>query len=130
MAVDNRALDIGAANQIERLCTKLQKLVPYQPASLIHGDLWSGNAHVGPEGEPVLIDPAAYWGWAEAELGMTKLFGGFPNSFYQSYINCNPLEKGWESRLDLYNIYHLLNHLNLFGGGYLGQVMAAVKKYL
>jgi protein-ribulosamine 3-kinase len=73
------------------------------------------------QGEPAIIDPAAHYGWAEAELGMTSLFGGFPGEFYDSYNEVNPLEAGWRTRLPIYNLYHVLNHVNLFGTGYLSQ---------
>ena len=115
---------------IEQLGERLPELVPGQPASLIHGDLWSGNAHTGPNGEPVLIDPAAHWGWAEAELAMTLLFGGFPARFYAAYVEAGNLASDWEERVELYNSYHLLNHLNLFGRSYHAQVMAAIQRYL
>ncbi len=115
---------------IENLCQRLPQLIPKQPASLIHGDLWSGNAHTGPAGEPVLIDPAAHWGWAEAEIAMTRLFGGFAPTFYQAYLETRPLDPGWEGRLDLYNLYHVLNHANLFGQGYVGQARTILRKYL
>lgn len=115
---------------IENLCQRLPQLVPEQPASLIHGDLWSGNAHTGPAGEPALIDPAAHWGWAEAEIAMTRLFGGFSPTFYQAYLETRPLDPGWEDRLDLYNLYHVLNHANLFGQGYVDQARTILRKYL
>jgi fructosamine-3-kinase len=117
-------------NQVERLAARLPALVPAQPASLIHGDLWSGNAISGPHGEPAIIDPAPHYGWAEAELAMTALFGSFPDSFYQAYQEVRPLEPGTHDRFPLYNLYHLLNHLNLFGEGYLGEVLGILKKYL
>jgi len=111
------------------LAEQLPKLVPEQPASLIHGDLWSGNAIAGPNGEPAIIDPAAHYGWAEADLGMTTLFGGFPEAFYKSYEEARPLEAGWRGRLPIYNLYHLLNHVNLFGTGYLGQVRSILQQF-
>jgi len=111
------------------LAEELPKLVPEQPASLIHGDLWSGNAIAGPNGEPAIIDPAAHYGWAEADLGMTTLFGGFPEAFYKSYEEARPLEAGWRGRLPIYNLYHLLNHVNLFGAGYLGQVRSILQQF-
>ncbi|HEV3008143.1 MAG TPA: fructosamine kinase family protein [Burkholderiales bacterium] len=89
--------------------------------SLLHGDLWSGNAGFTAEG-PVVFDPAVYYGDREADLAMTELFGGFPREFYRAYNQVLPLDSGYEKRKHLYNLYHLLNHLNLFGGGYLGQV--------
>jgi fructosamine-3-kinase len=94
----------------------------HQPQpSLLHGDLWSGNAGFTQEG-PVVFDPAVYYGDREADLAMTELFGGFPREFYEAYEETYPLEPGYQVRKHLYNLYHLLNHLNLFGAGYLSQV--------
>jgi len=93
--------------------------------SLLHGDLWSGNAGFTSEG-PVVFDPAVYYGDREADLAMTELFGGFPKEFYRAYDEAYPLAEGYEKRKHLYNLYHLLNHLNLFGGSYLGQVKATL----
>jgi protein-ribulosamine 3-kinase len=96
----------------------------YRPRpSLLHGDLWSGNAGFTAEG-PVIYDPAVYYGDRETDLAMTELFGGFPREFYRAYDEAFPLDPGYEKRKHLYNLYHLLNHLNIFGGGYLGQVKA------
>ena len=98
----------------------------HQPRpSLLHGDLWSGNAGFTPAG-PVVFDPAVYYGDREADLAMTELFGGFPQEFYASYQASFPLPEGHEQRKHLYNLYHLLNHLNLFGGGYRAQVEATL----
>ena len=94
--------------------------------SLLHGDLWSGNAGFT-EDQPVMFDPAVYYGDREADLAMTELFGGFPSAFYRAYNEAFPLPDGYEKRKHLYNVYHLLNHLNLFGGGYLGQVKATLR---
>jgi len=100
----------------------------HEPApSLLHGDLWSGNAGFLPDGAPVLFDPAVYYGDREADLAMTELFGGFPGEFYCAYNAAWPLASGYQQRKPLYNLYHLLNHLNLFGGGYLTQVRAALR---
>ncbi|MDX1376174.1 MAG: fructosamine kinase family protein [Burkholderiales bacterium] len=90
------------------------------PASLLHGDLWHGNVGFTPAG-PVLFDPAVYYGDREADLAMSELFGGFPPAFYAAYRAAWPLESGYAQRRDLYNLYHVLNHLNLFGAGYLPQ---------
>lgn len=114
---------------VERICRRLPELVPEQPASLLHGDLWSGNVISDSSGQPAIIDPAVHYGWAEAELGMTALFGGFADSFYRTYESATRLEPGWRDRLEIYNLYHLLNHLNLFGQGYYPQVMAVLNKY-
>lgn len=101
-----------------------------EPMSLLHGDLWSGNVMTDEGGSPVLIDPAIYFGHREAELGMTRLFGGFGENFYRAYDAAWPLAAGWRERLPLYALYHALNHLNLFGGGYydasLGQAERAL----
>jgi len=94
--------------------------------SLLHGDLWAGNAGFINEG-PVLFDPAVYYGDREADLAMTELFGGFPSEFYRAYNEAWPLDEGYERRRPMYNLYHLLNHLNLFGGGYLGQVKSTLR---
>lgn len=100
-----------------------------EPASLIHGDLWSGNFMVEDRGEPVLIDPAVYYGHREAEFGMTTLFGGFDAKFYSAYSDTWPLESGSNERIEIYRLYHLLNHLNLFGGSYRSQCVEIMKKY-
>ena len=94
--------------------------------SLLHGDLWSGNAGFTAQG-PVVFDPAVYYGDREADIAMTELFGGFPAEFYSEYEKELPLDHGYATRKHLYNLYHLLNHLNLFGGGYLGQVKANLR---
>lgn len=86
--------------------------------SLLHGDLWSGNADTDMEGRPVLFDPAVYYGDREADIAMTELFGGFSPRFYQAYRDAFPLDPGYRARKTFYNLYHVLNHFNLFGGGY------------
>jgi fructosamine-3-kinase len=116
--------------QISNLAGRLRDLVPEQPASLVHGDLWSGNAMSDDAGQPAIIDPAVHYGWAEADLAMTALFGGFSSDFYAAYNEARPLPEGWRERFDLYNLYHLLNHLNLFGRGYYGQVIQTVKRFI
>jgi fructosamine-3-kinase len=95
--------------------------------SLLHGDLWSGNAGFTSAG-PVVFDPAVYYGDRETDLAMTELFGGFPREFYAAYNEAFPLPEGYERRKHLYNLYHLLNHLNLFGSGYRGQVEATLSR--
>jgi fructosamine-3-kinase len=96
------------------------------PPSLLHGDLWSGNAGFSACG-PVMFDPAVYYGDREADLAMTELFGGFPAEFYEGYNEVWPIPGGYERRKPLYNLYHLLNHLNLFGGGYLEEVRSTLR---
>ena len=93
--------------------------------ALLHGDLWRGNAGFK-DGAPVIFDPAVYYGDRECDLAMTELFGGFPAEFYAAYNEAFPLPEGYPARKNLYNLYHLLNHLNIFGGGYYAQVKAAL----
>ncbi len=99
-------------------------------ASLLHGDLWSGNYSFDATGQPVLFDPAVYYGDRETDIAMTELFGGFPTAFYAAYQEAYPLVDGYEMRKTLYNLYHILNHLNLFGGGYLRQAEHMANKLL
>ena len=99
----------------------------YRPQpSLCHGDLWSGNWGVA-DGVPVIFDPAVYYGDRESDIAMTMLFGGFGRAFYRAYEESWPMAKGHEQRLKLYQLYHVLNHLNLFGSGYLGQAMKLLR---
>lgn len=116
----------------EALSERLDALLgTHRPvASLLHGDLWSGNASATRDGEPVIFDPAVYYGDREADLAMTELFGGFSSRFYSAYREAWPLEPGYEVRRELYNLYHVLNHLNLFGGGYLGQAERMLDRLL
>lgn len=111
------------------LFKKLPDLLPTEPASLLHGDLWSGNIMASTDGKPVLIDPAIYYGHREAEIAFTRLFGGFDNLFYDSYQECYPLQAGFEQRTDIYNLYPLLVHLNLFGSGYLNDIVHIIHTY-
>ncbi len=97
--------------------------------SLLHGDLWSGNFMVDENGEPCLIDPAVYYGHREADLAMTKLFGGFDSDFYAAYNEEFPLPDGYRYRENIYKLYHLLNHLNLFGGSYYTQSISIINSY-
>lgn len=129
-------LQLAAANgyggELQRLGRQLLDALPAffedhtpQP-SLLHGDLWGGNHAYLPDGTPALFDPAAYYGDRECDIAMTELFGGYPAAFYAAYRAAWPLDTGYATRRDLYNLYHILNHANLFGGGYVqqaGQVM-------
>lgn len=110
-----RAYEQGLRLQ-ERLAVFFTHYRP--PASLLHGDLWSGNLAYTPDGRPVIFDPAVYYGDREADLAMTELFGGFGERFYSAYQASWPLDQGYAVRKTLYNLYHILNHFNLFGGSY------------
>ncbi|MDD3530167.1 MAG: fructosamine kinase family protein [Gallionellaceae bacterium] len=115
----------------ERLLDGLAGFFPgYRPVpALLHGDLWGGNyGYAG--GEPVLFDPAVYYGDREADIAMTELFGGFPPAFRAAYAEAWPLDPGYDARKDLYNLYHVLNHYNLFGGGYAGQAERMIGRLL
>ncbi|WP_455206161.1 fructosamine kinase family protein [Kaarinaea lacus] len=103
----------------------------YTPqASLLHGDLWSGNYAFTKQGEPVIFDPAVYYGDREADIAMTELFGGFPQYFYAAYNESYALDPGYATRKNLYNLYHILNHANMFGGGYVGQSERMIEQLL
>lgn len=133
----NLARERGLADQqmmrrTENLVKQLPELLPGlddNRPSLLHGDLWGGNYLVDRYGDPVLVDPAAYYGHREADLAMTGLFGGFSPAFYRAYQEEWPLEPGFDRRRDLYNLYHLLNHLNLFGSGYLAGCQAILRRF-
>jgi fructosamine-3-kinase len=115
----------------EALLTQLDALLTHNPApSLLHGDLWGGNAAATLAGEPVVFDPACYYGDREADLAMTELFGGFAPAFYSAYRETWELDAGYVVRRDLYNLYHVLNHLNLFGGGYRNQAQGMIERLL
>jgi hypothetical protein len=129
LARENGAMGKSDVSAFERLYKRLDEIFPETIPSLIHGDLWSGNFMVNEKGEACLIDPAVYYGHPEIDIAMSRLFGGFNNRFYESYIEHNPLEKGWEKRLDIYNLYPLMVHVNLFGGGYLGSVRKIIGKF-
>jgi fructosamine-3-kinase len=116
--------------QFTNLFKRLDQLYPHEKPALVHGDLWSGNYLINTTGEPVLIDPAVAFVHREVDIAMTSLFGGFDPAFYQSYNESFPLEKGWEKRADLWNLYPLLVHVNLFGGSYLQQVQSCLNQFL
>ena len=113
-----------------QLAERLEEWIgePAETACLLHGDLWSGNVLCDTQGDPVLIDPAVYYGRREADIAMTFVFGGFDQSFYDAYNKTYPLASGWRQRMAVYELYHLLNHLNLFGGSYLNSCMAKLEQ--
>lgn len=121
-----RLQDLG-----QRLIERLPTLLDHAPLpSLLHGDLWGGNIGYTEKGEPVIYDPAVYYGDREADVAMTKLFGGFGDEFYAGYREAWPLDAGYATRKVLYNLYHVLNHLNLFGGGYDAQAESMMARLL
>jgi len=130
------ALETGAGRALEASGGELIEWLPAfmdgrEPeASLLHGDLWSGNYAFTQEGEPCIFDPAVYYGDREADIAMTELFGGFGADFYAAYNNDWPLDSGYALRKTLYNLYHILNHYNLFGGGYLSQAQHMIDRLL
>lgn len=113
----------GSFPQRDELMGAIPRLLEgHQPEpALLHGDLWSGNAAITASGEPVILDPATYYGDSETDLAMTELFGRFPAAFYQAYDAAKPIAAGYRQRKTLYNLYHILNHFNLFGGSYSSQ---------
>jgi fructosamine-3-kinase len=131
--VDNAIYDRKISAEIEdkfnRLYEKLPLVIPNESSSLLHGDLWSGNAMVNATGEITLVDPCCYFGLREAELAFTTMFGGFPTEFYESYHRTFPIEKDFHQRIPLYNLYPLMVHVNLFGEGYLPAVNKILSNY-
>ena len=121
LGVENQRFPSRLITEIRQIVERMDRILAGSESetSLLHGDLWSGNYLADAEGNPVLVDPAIYRGNREAEFGMLKLFGGCPASFYDAYHQTYPLAAGWERRNHVYVFYHLLNHLNLFGAGYL-----------
>ena len=122
----------GSFPDQEKLLAALPEvLAGHDPVpALVHGDLWSGNAAITTAGEPVIFDPATYYGDREVDLAMTELFGRFPAAFYTAYEAAYPLAAGYPTRKVLYNLYHILNHFNLFGGGYAAQANRMIQQLL
>ena len=129
-AMDQGLLEASDHKKFQRLSVKLNELAPRASAALLHGDLWSGNYIIAPNGQAALIDPAIYYGHRETDIAMTRLFGGFPDEFYRAYHEGHPLDSDWEERIKLWQLYPLLVHVNLFGGGYVNAVRRSLSLYI
>ncbi|HKP32605.1 MAG TPA: fructosamine kinase family protein [Chitinophagaceae bacterium] len=130
LAEKNNLLDTKTTDQFEIIFNKLKGFFPLSKPSALHGDLWSGNFLCDENEDPVLIDPAVYYGDRNIDLAMSTLFGGFDSSFYQSYHDQFPLDRNHKEQWDICNLYPLLIHLNLFGKGYLSSIGSILKKYI
>jgi len=129
MAFDKKLLQIKHNKLFENVFVKLNEILPVEQPALVHGDLWSGNLMNNLGEAPVFIDPAIYFGNREMDIAMTQMFGGFNNSFIQYYTEIFPLEKGWEERLKIHNLYANLVHLLLFGKSYLGGIERVIQQF-
>ncbi len=131
LARQSGKLPASTDKNLDKLCDRLENYldVSGEKPALLHGDLWSGNYFPDRDQTPCIFDPAVYFGLREADLAMTELFGRLPQRFYDDYHEAFPLNPGYEERKDLYNLYHLLNHLNLFGGSYLNSVNQVIRRY-
>ena len=132
LAEKNGYADSRLRDAFMKMVSKIESILEGSDAkpSLLHGDLWSGNYMTDENGDACLIDPAVYYGHREADLAMTKLFGGYPDSFYHAYNEAFPLREGWKYRENIYMLYHVLNHLNLFGSGYYSHALSLMKFYI
>lgn len=130
LAMYHQLIDKNFYKKFEIFYQKLPNLIPEEKPALLHGDLWSGNIMTDENGQPVLLDPAIYYGFREMELAFTQLFGGFDNKFYTTYQESFPLEPDFDARIEIYNLYPLLVHLNLFGTSYLTAVQRIIEKYV
>ena len=128
-ARDQQLILKNDVSKIEKLCLKLNELIPNTKPSLIHGDLWSGNLISDKNNEPVLIDPAVYYGHPEMDWAMLSLFGNYPTVAMEKYNEINPIEKDFEKRKEIHQLYPLLVHLILFGKGYYRSVMSIIEKF-
>ncbi|MBS22056.1 MAG: hypothetical protein CL739_08210 [Chloroflexi bacterium] len=124
-------LPVSIDKKIDSLCENLNRFLDTsgERPALMHGDLWSGNYFPDSNGNPCIFDPAVYYGLREADIAMTELFGRLPERFYDAYHEAFPMNHGYHERKDLYNLYHLLNHLNLFGSSYLSSVQKIVNRF-
>ncbi|MBT1701110.1 fructosamine kinase family protein [Fulvivirgaceae bacterium PWU4] len=130
LALDRGKINVDTVMLFSILYNKLGDLLPEEKPCLLHGDLWSGNLITNDKGRPCLIDPAVYYGHREAEIAFTTLFGGFSDEFYNSYHEAFALAPGYAERFDIYNLYPLMVHVNLFGGGYVSQVVSILRQWV
>lgn len=129
LARDKGLMDEHISKSFDQIYHKMDSLLNIEAPSLLHGDLWNGNIMTDDKGSPVLIDPAAYYGNREVDLAMTHLFGGFDAAFYEAYLSTYPISGDLDARIDIYNLYPLLIHLNLFGRGYLSQILTTLQRF-
>ncbi len=130
LALNRGEIPRSDVSRFERFFSKVEQLFPIEPPSLVHGDLWNGNFSSDELGNATIYDPAVYYGHREMDIGMSKLFGGFSNEFYDAYNEEWAMESGWEDRVDICNLYPLLVHVNLFGGGYYGSVKSILSRHV
>lgn len=130
MARDQGLASDQMVKLLEKVISRADKFFPVEPPAAIHGDLWTGNFTTNELGEATIFDPSAHFGHREMDIAMSKLFGGFDSKFYDAYNREYPLEKGWEERLPIADLYPLLAHLNIFGGTYAYQIMTILRKYV
>jgi fructosamine-3-kinase len=132
LARKTRGLPTSIDKRLDLFCGKLETLLNLkdEKPALLHGDLWSGNHFASHDQVPYIFDPAVYFGLREADLAMTEMFGRLPEEFYSAYQEVFPTQPGYTERKDLYNLYHLLNHYNLFGGSYLEQADQTVRSFV
>jgi len=130
LALSADLLQASDVANFEKICAFLVTIYEPEKPSLVHGDLWNGNVVTDKLQEPILIDPAAHYAHREMDIAMTRLFGGFSDGFYMAYQETFPLKRGWQERCDIWNLYPLLIHLNLFGSSYLHQIRAVFRRYV
>lgn len=129
MARNSGEIGNSTVSLFERLYKEMPSVFPDESPALLHGDLWGGNYMTAPDGRACIYDPAVYYGHREMDLGMSKLFGGFGSEFYEAYHHAYPLEKNWQRRTDICNLYPLMVHVNLFGGSYVYSVQSILKRF-
>jgi len=129
LARDAGKISVNSVSRFEHLFKVLPEIFPEESLALLHGDLWNGNFMISPQGKACIFDPAVYFGHREMDLAMSKLFGGFSPVFYEAYQQQYPLEKGWQNRLDICNLYPLMVHVNLFGESYINSVESILHKF-